>query len=69
VTEVLNHARRRRRALLVRHGLRRLRGLGRGRYRLTDPFTEVSLGTVDAQHNTVKLTFEQFQIIVAEPIS
>jgi hypothetical protein len=46
-----------------------LRGLGRGRYRLTDPFTDVSLGIVDARHNTVKLTFEQFQIIVAEPIS
>jgi hypothetical protein len=46
-----------------------LRGLGRGRYRLTDPFTDVSLGIVDAQYNTVKLTFEQFQIIVAEPIS
>ena len=46
-----------------------LRGLGRGRYRLTDPFTGVSLGIVDARHNTVRLTFEQFQIIVAEPIS
>lgn len=46
-----------------------LRGLGRGRYRLTDPFAGVSLGVVDARHNTVELTFEQFQIIVAEPIS
>lgn len=45
-----------------------LRGLGRGRYRLTDPFRGVSLGVVDARHNTVKLTFEQFQIIVAEPL-
>jgi alpha-galactosidase len=45
-----------------------LRGLGRGRYRLTDPFAGVSLGVVDARHNTVKLTFEQFQMIVAEPI-
>jgi hypothetical protein len=45
-----------------------LRGLGRGRYRLTDPFNGVSLGTVDAQHNTIKLTFQRFQIIVAEPI-
>ena len=44
-----------------------LRGLGRGRYRLTDPFTGASLGTVDAEHNTVKLAFEQFQLIVAEP--
>jgi alpha-galactosidase len=44
-----------------------LRGLDRGRYRLTDPFTGTSLGTVDAQHNTVKLAFEQFQLIVAEP--
>ncbi|HEX2133542.1 MAG TPA: glycoside hydrolase family 36 protein [Actinophytocola sp.] len=46
-----------------------LRGLGRGGYRLTDPFTGASLGTVDARHNTVKLTFDQFQLIVAEPIS
>ncbi|SMD27110.1 glycoside hydrolase family 36 protein [Kibdelosporangium aridum] len=51
------------------HGKVELRGLGRSRYRLTDPFNGVSLGTVDAQHNTVKVTFEQFQIIVAEPIS
>ncbi|MFC6018130.1 glycoside hydrolase family 36 protein [Plantactinospora solaniradicis] len=45
-----------------------LRGLGRSRYRLTDPFNGVSLGTVDARHNTVRLTFEKFQLIVAEPI-
>lgn len=45
-----------------------LRGLGRGRYRLADPFTGVSLGTVDAQHNTVKLAFEKFQLIVAKRI-
>ncbi|MFC0112215.1 glycoside hydrolase family 36 protein [Kibdelosporangium aridum] len=51
------------------HGKVELRGLGRSLYRLTDPFNGVSLGTVDAQHNTVKVTFEQFQIIVAEPIS
>ncbi|GHH82897.1 alpha-galactosidase [Streptomyces sulfonofaciens] len=45
-----------------------LRGLSGGRYRLTDPFTGASLGTADAQHNTVKLGFERFQLIVAEPI-
>ncbi|MBE1490840.1 glycoside hydrolase family 36 protein [Plantactinospora soyae] len=45
-----------------------LRGLGRTRYRLTDPFNGVSLGTVDARHNTVRLTFDKFQLIVAEPI-
>jgi hypothetical protein len=45
-----------------------LRGLEQGRYRLTDPFNGTSLGTVDAQHNTVKLAFERFQLIVAEPI-
>ncbi|MDQ1035401.1 hypothetical protein QFZ75_001817 [Streptomyces sp. V3I8] len=45
-----------------------LRGLGRTRYRLTDPFTGTSLGTATAQHNTVKLSFERFQLIVAEPI-
>jgi alpha-galactosidase len=44
-----------------------LRGLGRGRYRLTDPFNGTDLGTVDAEHNTVPLTFEKFQLIVAEP--
>ncbi|GIF75890.1 glycoside hydrolase family 36 protein [Asanoa siamensis] len=44
-----------------------LRGLGRGRYRLTDPFNGGSLGVVDARHNTVKLTFSKFQLIVAEP--
>jgi Melibiase len=43
-----------------------LRGLGGGRYRLTDPFTGTFLGTVDAKHNTVKLTFEKFQLVVAE---
>ena len=45
-----------------------LRGLGRGRYRLTDPFKGVSLGTVDAQHNAVTLAFEKVQLIVAERI-
>lgn len=45
-----------------------LRGLGRTRYRLTDPFTGKSLGTATAQHNTVNLSFERFQLIVAEPI-
>ncbi|GHJ41966.1 glycoside hydrolase family 36 protein [Streptomyces sp. TS71-3] len=45
-----------------------LRGLKRGRYRLTDPFTGTSLGTADAQHNTVKLSFDRFQLIVAEPM-
>lgn len=45
-----------------------LRGLGRGRYRLTDPFNGTSLGTVDARHNTVELAFERFQLIVAEHI-
>jgi hypothetical protein len=45
-----------------------LRGLNGRRYRLTDPFNGVSLGTVDAQHNTVQLTFDKFQLIVAEPI-
>jgi hypothetical protein len=44
-----------------------LRGLGPGRYRLTDPYTGASLGSVDARHNTVQLAFEQFQLIVAEP--
>ncbi|MBC6462541.1 glycoside hydrolase family 36 protein [Actinomadura sp. HBU206391] len=47
------------------NGTVELRGLGRGRYRLTDPFTGASLGTVDARHNTVKLAFEKFQLIVA----
>ncbi|WP_404198836.1 glycoside hydrolase family 36 protein [Streptomyces tauricus] len=45
-----------------------LRGLGRARYRLTDPFTGKSLGTVTAQHNRVELSFERFQLVVAEPI-
>jgi hypothetical protein len=43
-----------------------LRGLGRGRYRLTDPFTAASLGSVDADHNTVHLTFQKFQLVIAE---
>ncbi|WP_432936333.1 glycoside hydrolase family 36 protein [Kribbella sp. CA-253562] len=42
-----------------------LRGLGRGRYRLTEPFTGTSLGSVDAEHNTVELSFAKFQLIVA----
>lgn len=45
-----------------------LRGLERRRYRLTDPFSGASLGTVDARHNTVKLAFTGFQLIVADPI-
>lgn len=45
-----------------------LRGLGHGRYRLTDPFNGTVLGTVDARHNTVKLAFEKFQLIVAERV-
>jgi alpha-galactosidase len=45
-----------------------LRGLERGRYRLTDPFTGASLGTVDARHNTVQLAFEKFQLIVARRV-
>jgi alpha-galactosidase len=45
-----------------------LRGLGHGRYRLTDPFTGASLGTIDADHNTIDLTFERFQLIVAKRI-
>ncbi len=44
-----------------------LRGLGHGKYRLTDPFTGTRLGTADAKRNTVQLTFEKFQLIVAEP--
>ncbi|MEU5565451.1 glycoside hydrolase family 36 protein [Micromonospora musae] len=50
------------------NGAVELRGLGRGRYRLTDPFNGGSLGTVDATRNKVKLTFEKFQLVVAEPI-
>jgi alpha-galactosidase len=46
-----------------------LRGLGHGRYRLTDPFTGASLGSVDERHNTVELSFEKFQLIVAKPVS
>ncbi|OLF17662.1 glycoside hydrolase family 36 protein [Actinophytocola xanthii] len=45
-----------------------LRGLERGRYRLTDPFTGAPLGVVDARHDTVRLSFERFQLVVAEPI-
>ncbi len=43
-----------------------LRGLGPGRYRLTDPFHGGSLGTVDAAHNTVRLKFTKFQLIEAQ---
>ncbi|MDT0405004.1 glycoside hydrolase family 36 protein [Streptomyces edwardsiae] len=45
-----------------------LRGLERSRYRLTDPFSGASLGTVDSRRNTVKLSFTGFQLIVADPI-
>jgi len=44
-----------------------LRGLGAGTYRLTDPFTGASLGTADARRNTVDLTFDRFQLVIAEP--
>jgi hypothetical protein len=45
-----------------------LRGLGHGRYRLTDPFNGTFLGTVDARRNLVKLAFEKFQLVVAERV-
>jgi alpha-galactosidase len=46
-----------------------LRGLERGRrYRLTDPFTGASLGVADSRHDTVRLTFEKFQLVVAERV-
>jgi hypothetical protein len=46
-----------------------LRGLDRGRrYRLTDPFNGASLGVADSRRDTLELTFEKFQLVVAERI-
>ncbi|URN09636.1 alpha-galactosidase [Actinomadura madurae] len=49
------------------NGAIELRGLGNARYHLTDPFTGKSLGTADARHNKVNLTFKNFQLITATP--
>jgi hypothetical protein len=46
-----------------------LRGLDRGRrYRLTDPFNGASLGVADSRHDSLQLTFEKFQLVVAERV-
>jgi Melibiase len=51
------------------NGRVQLRGLDRGRrYRLTDPFNGTVLGVADSRHDTLDLTFEKFQLVVAERI-
>ena len=45
-----------------------LRGLGKGRYRLTDPVSGRSLGTATAQSNVLRTTFTHSLIIEAVPM-
>jgi hypothetical protein len=50
-------------------GVVQLRGLEKGRrYRLTDPFDGASLGVADTRHDTLRLTFDRFQLVVAERV-
>ncbi len=46
-----------------------LRGLGKGRYRLTDPISGRSLGTATAAANKVTVAFEHSLIVEATPIT
>lgn len=45
-----------------------LRGLEKGRYALTDPFTGKSLGTVSGPTAVIPATFEHFLLVQAAPI-
>ena len=44
-----------------------LRGLGKGRYTLTNSFTGEPLGTASAAANRIDATFERFLVIEAAP--
>ena len=44
-----------------------LRGLGKGRYRLTDSFTGEPLGTASAADNRINASFDRFLVIEAAP--
>jgi alpha-galactosidase len=44
-----------------------LRGLGKGRYTLTNSFTGEPLGTASADANRIQATFERFLVIEAAP--
>jgi alpha-galactosidase len=44
-----------------------LRGLGKGRYRLTDSFTGQPLGTASAADNHINASFDRFLVIEAAP--
>lgn len=46
-----------------------LRGLGRGAYRLSDPYTGRVLGVVRGEAARIALRFEGHQLIVAEPVA
>lgn len=46
-----------------------LRGLGQGQYRLFDPISQKTLGTANAQANTLNASFEHSLIIEAMPLS
>jgi len=48
------------------NGSLQLRGLGAGRYRVRDLFSDQILGTVDAQANVVNARFERFLLLRAE---
>ncbi|MBW4330670.1 alpha-galactosidase [Stakelama sp. CBK3Z-3] len=46
-----------------------LRGLGKGRYRLSDPVSGRALGIATADDNVIRTAFEHSLIVVAEPVS
>lgn len=45
-----------------------LRGLGRGRYKLTNSFTDEPLGTATAADNMINAKFDRFLVIEAAPV-
>jgi alpha-galactosidase len=46
-----------------------LRGLGAGRYALTDSFTGKSLGTASRDKPTIATSFERFLLVAATPLA
>ncbi len=50
------------------HGPVELRGLGKGRYRITDYWTGRSMGTASATDNRLAVTFSRFLLLEATPL-
>ena len=50
------------------HGPVELRGLGNGRYTITDYWTGKSMGTASAANNRLSVAFERFLLLEAAPL-